>query len=139
MATSVKLTQVRGVVAAGSPEETAGGVVGQYYVRSTCSEASVATIDNWNNSFFLFTNTGDTYEHVCTVGDLVLYLELAPGGADDYYRLITCLLFFDDLEAAWTAANLIKSRLQGLVDDWEDYINNPDGPFAGTDVEVYSS
>jgi len=131
MATSVKLTQTRGVVTAGSP---AGGTDGQYFVTSLCSDASVETA-NFDNSFFLFKLDGLSYEHVCTVGDLEAYTETAPG-SDAYYRLTTITLFFDEVDEAWDAANLIKFRMQSLVDDWENYVNNPDGPFAVVDEET---
>lgn len=133
MATSVKLTQNRGVVTAGSP---AGGVDGQYFVTNTCSDAVVNTA-NFDNSFFLFKlETGDdTYEHVCTVGDLEAYPETAPG-SDAYYRLTTATLFFDEVDAAWDAANLVKFRLQNLVDDWESYYNPPGSAFPVVDEET---
>lgn len=134
MATSVKLTQVRGVVTGGVP---AGGTDGQYYVTSTCSEATPATV-NFDNNFFLFAESDDSYQHVCTVGDLEAYPDVSTPGID-YYRLATVTLFFDELDQAWDHANLVKSRLQNLVDDWESYMYDPEGAFPGTDVEVYSS
>jgi hypothetical protein len=134
MATSLKLTQVRGVVTGGSP---AGGTDGQYYVTNTTSEASVETV-NFDNHFFLFAEADDSYQHVCTVGDLEAYPDTKTGGIA-YYRLTTVTQFFDELDDAWDHANLVKTRLQNLADDWEAYVNDPEGPFADTEVIVYSS
>lgn len=139
MATSITLQQDRGVVAAGSPEETAGGTVGQYFVRNTITAANDDTgpSSDFDKNFFLFKRDGNVYQHVCTVGDLEAWSETDPNsGTDEYYRYLEALLFFDTLDDAWDAANLVKTRLQYLADDWENYINNPGGSFSVTDEET---
>lgn len=138
MATSVKLKQERGVVTSGVP---AGGTDGQYYVINTCSEATVATA-NFDNNFFLFAEADDSYQHVCTVGDLEAYPDTKTGGIA-YYRQDAVTQFFDVLDDAWDHANLVKTRMQNLVDDWESYVNDPAGPFTTTgpdhDTNTYTS
>jgi len=133
MPTSVKLEQVRGVVTGGSP---AGGTDGQYYVTNTTSEASPATAP-FDNNFFLFAQSDDSYQHVCTVGDLEAYPDVSTPGTE-YYRLSTVTTFYDALDDARDHAALVKTRIQNLVDDWEVYKNDPE-PFEGTDTETYTS
>jgi len=62
----------------------------------------------------------DTYEHVCTVGDINRYTASRPDETL-YYRVASWTLFFDSLEELSAEALVQREKTQFLVTDWENY------------------
>ena len=123
MATSVKLTQVIDIVTPPVPGQD------NYTLETTYSEASPLG-GKWDNEFLLIKiivpgdDTQDVYQHVCTVADLEKYENdraQAVINTDDYYRIETWTLSFENLEDTNAEATLQQQRTQYLVDDWEAY------------------
>ena len=129
MSTSVKLTQERGVVPAGEH-------AGEYYVENLYTEANPST-EPFDNKFFLFKYSDDSYCGVCTARDLIRY---PPAPDEDilYYRKDTTTQYFTTLDDAWDYAEVVLELTQSLVNEWEIYKNATD-PFEGTDVTVFTS
>lgn len=86
------------------------------------------------------TEPQDTFEHTCTLGDMVTYENTRAAAEiahDDFYRKSTTVdLDYEELQLALTEAALQLTRLQSLVTDWEAYEGNWSGT---TDVDITAS
>lgn len=142
MATSVKLTQVESLPPVGDPYE------GEYKLQVTFSNASTDGGDpggNWDNAFILVKivsagdPTQDTYQHICTVGDLESYAPdraTAVANNHDYYRIATWPLYYESIEEMTTAKTVQQTRADYLVTDWENYGG---GTWPKTEENTYSA
>lgn len=138
MATSVKLTQVQ-TIPGGQPEGE------EYVLTPTFSEASPSG-GNWDNAFVLvkIVDPGDalldTYQHICTVGDLEEYpadrAVAVAAPIQDYYRAASFAKAYSSLEDITAAVTTQQTRTQNLVDDWENYDG---GTWPKTTVDTYTS
>jgi hypothetical protein len=65
-------------------------------------------------------DSDDTYEHICTVGDINRY-KASRAEETLYYRVSSWTLFFDSLEDLSAEALVQRQKAQFLVTDWENY------------------
>jgi hypothetical protein len=98
------------------------------------SEVTAAT--NIPEELFLFAQTDDSYQHVCTVDDIDEYPDVSTPGVA-YYRKDDVVIdyVFADLDVAIAEAALHKSRLEALATEFYDAVTN----FVGEETVVYTS
>jgi hypothetical protein len=65
------------------------------------------------------TEDDDTYEHICTVGDINRYT--MTRGTDLYYRVAAWDQFFANLEDLAAEVLVQQGKAQYVVTDWETY------------------
>lgn len=98
-------------------------IAGGYKLTSTITAATGIPTE-----LFLFKESDDSYQHVCTVDDILRY----PHGTSptiDFYREPTAVLTYttEDLDEAIEEAALQKTRLAALVGEYDDAVNAFDG------------
>jgi hypothetical protein len=122
MATQVTITQVKSVVDIDPPN-------GDYRFRLV----STVVVDSSDTGFtepevFLLNSTNDDFEHTCMLGDYLNFPKVKPTPpipvGEEFYRVATVQLDYENLADAVAEADLQLVRLQNLVTDWENYADN---------------
>lgn len=122
MATQITITQVKSVVDIDPPN-------GEYRFRLV----STVVIDSSDTGFtepevFLLDSEDSDYEHVCTLGDYLNFPNVQPTPpippGEEFYRAASVQLDFDNLADAVAEADLQITRLQNLITDRENYVDN---------------
>jgi len=105
-------------------------ITGGYKITSTITAAT-----NISKYLFLYKQSDSSYQHVCTVDDLVRY-PTTMDPAIPFYRTLTATLTFatEDLADAITEAALQKSRILALLPEWTLY----SATFVGEEDTVYT-
>lgn len=105
-------------------------ITGGYKITSTITVAT-----GISKYLFLFKQSDNVYQHVCTVDDLVRY-PVTPDPAIAFYRHDDVILTYttEDLDVAIGEAALQKSRLLALLPEWTVY----SATFVGEEDTVYT-
>jgi len=119
MATQITITQTKTVVDIDPPN-------GDYRFRLL----SVVVVDSTTTGFtepqvFLLDSATDSYQHVVTLGDYLNFPNAKPAEpvppGEEFYRVFTFTLDFENLADASAEADTQITRLQNLITDWETY------------------
>lgn len=116
MATSIHLDQERDLTDPGDPEGY------DYKLTSTFSAPTTGFTEYLILIQKAEEEADDTYQHVCTVGDINRYgTDRTSASVGSYYRVDTWVLFFTSLETLEEEATTQQEKTQFVVTDWENY------------------
>lgn len=119
MATSITVHQKREAVTDG------------YHLLTTITSAT-----NIPKELFLFKESDDSYQHVCTVNDILTYPTTSTPGIEFYREDTTSLTYtVDQLDTAIEEAALQKTRLEALVTQYRDAV----GEYVGEEDTTYTA
>lgn len=97
---------------------------------------TITTSNNIPRELFLFLASDDSYQHVCTVSDILTYPTASTPGTE-FYREDTASLTYtvEQLETAILEAALQKERLEELVTQYKDAV----GEYVGEEDTTYTA